>query len=176
MNAPADTAPAQPAAAKKNSASKPSPALRPPRRRAREFAVQALYQWLLGQTEPKTTRQAVDEFTRGLDGFGRADVLHYDALLSGCIEQQAELDTLIGRYLDRKAALVSPIEHAVLLIGSYELQHALDIPAKVVINESVELAKAFGGPDGHKFVNGVIDKVATELRPSEMKPRARKAA
>lgn len=152
-----------------NAAKKPTPALRPPRRRAREFAVQALYQWLLGQTEPKASAQAVDEFTRGLDGFGRADALHYDALLHGCIEQQAELDALIAKHLDRKPEQVSPIEHAVLLIGCYELRHALDIPAKVVINESVELAKTFGGPEGHKFVNGVIDKVAAGLRPSEMR-------
>jgi N utilization substance protein B len=157
----------------KATAAKP---LRPPRRRAREFAVQALYQWLLGQTEPKTTPKAVDEFTRGLDGFGKADSVHYDALLHGCIAQQTALDGVIGQYLDRKPELVSSIEHAVLLIGAYELQHAMDIPAKVVINESVELAKAFGGPDGHKFVNGVIDKVATALRPGEMKPKSRKSA
>jgi N utilization substance protein B len=164
------------AAPKPKAAPKAAPTVRPPRRRAREFAVQALYQWLLGQTEPKTSPQAVDEFTRGLDGFGRADSVHYDALLHGCIAEQAALDALIGQYLDRRPELVSPIEHAVLLIGSYELQHALDVPAKVVINESVELAKAFGGPDGHKFVNGVIDKVAAQLRPDEMKPKSRKAA
>ena len=70
--------------------------------------------------------------------------------------------------MDRKTSLLSPVEHAVLMIGSYELMHCLDIPYRVALNEGVELAKSFGGTDGHKYVNGVLDKAAAELRPAEV--------
>jgi transcription antitermination protein NusB len=134
------------------------------RTRAREFAVQAIYQHLVGRNDP----DSVDAFTRGLAGFHKADSAHYDALLHGCIEQSAELDRLIVPQLDRKLEEISPIEHAVMWIGAYEFQHCADVPWRVVLNECIELAKEFGGTDGHKYVNAVLNGLAPRLRPVEV--------
>ena len=134
------------------------------RTRAREFALQALYQHLVGRNEATD----IDAFTRDLSGFHKADSAHYDALLHGCIEQSAALDAAITPHLDRPLAEISPIEHAVLWIGVYELQHCLDVPWRVVINECIELAKSFGGTDGHKYVNGILHPLAEQLRPAEL--------
>jgi transcription antitermination protein NusB len=134
------------------------------RTRAREFALQALYQHLVGQNEA----DSIDAFTRDLVGFHKADSAHYDALLRGCIEDAASLDVAITPLLDRKMAEISPVEHAVLWIGVYEFTHCLDVPYRVVINECIELAKAFGGTDGHKYVNGVLHKMAPSLRAAEV--------
>ncbi|MFN3415866.1 MAG: transcription antitermination factor NusB [Caldimonas sp.] len=142
------------------------------RRRSREFALQGLYEWLLSGSDPGV----IDAHVREQDGFPKCDTAHFDALLHGCIVEAADLDTVLARHVDRKTSELSPVEHAVLLIGCYELRHCLDIPYKVVINEAVELAKSFGGTDGHKYVNGVLDKAATDLRPAEVQaarpPRA----
>lgn len=137
---------------------------KPPRSRAREFAVQALYQHLVGKQDPAS----IDQFTRGLSGFHKADSVHYDALLHGCIQEAAELDALIVPLLDRKLEEISPIEHAVMWIGAYEFLHAPDVPWRVVLNECIELAKEFGGTDGHKYVNGVLNGLAPKLRPVEV--------
>ena len=134
------------------------------RTRAREFALQALYQHLVGRNEAGD----IDAFTRDLAGFHKADSVHYDALLHGCVAQAAALDALITPLLDRPMVELSPIERAVLWIGTYEFQHCLDVPWRVVINECVELAKSFGGTDGHKYVNGVLHKIAAQLRPDEV--------
>ena len=123
------------------------------RSRAREFALQALYQHLVGRNEAA----AIDAFTRDLTGFHKADAAHYDALLHGCIETSAELDALITPLLDRKMTEISPIEHA-----------CLDVPWRVVLNECIELAKEFGGTDGHKYVNGVLGGLAPKLRADEV--------
>lgn len=133
------------------------------RTRAREFALQALYQHLVG----RNTASDIDSFTRDLSGFHKSDSAHYDALLHGCVEQADSLDALITPLLDRPMAEISPIEHGVLWIGAYELQHCLDVPLRVVINECVELAKSFGGTDGHKYVNGVLHQLGARLRPHE---------
>jgi len=134
------------------------------RSRAREFALQALYQHLVGRNETG----AIDAFTRDLAGFSKADAAHYDALLHGCVDEAAELDSLITPLLDRKLAELSPIEHAVMWIGAYELKHCLDVPWRVVLNECIELAKSFGGTDGHKYVNGVLNGLAPTLRAAEV--------
>ena len=134
------------------------------RTRAREFALQALYQYLVGRNDAA----AIDVFTRDLVGFHKADAAHYDALLHGCIASTATLDAAITPLLDRKMDEISPIEHAVLWIGAYEFTHCLDVPYRVVINECIELAKAFGGTDGHKYVNGVLHKLAPSLRAGEV--------
>ena len=134
------------------------------RTRAREFALQALYQHLVGQNPV----DSIDAFTRDLVGFHKADSAHYDALLHGCIESAPALDDRITPLLDRKMAEISPVEHAVLWIGTYEFTHCLDVPYRVVINECIELAKAFGGTDGHKYVNGVLHKMAPSLRAAEV--------
>ena len=134
------------------------------RTRARGFAVQALYQVLVGRNPPED----VDSFTRELSGFNKADSVHFDALLHGCAAQAEALDAHILPLLDRKLAEISPIEHAVLWIGAYEMQHCIDIPWRVVINECIELAKEFGGTDGHKYVNAVLNGLAPALRPLEV--------
>lgn len=134
------------------------------RTRAREFALQALYQHLVGRNEA----QSIDSFTRDLIGFHKADAAHFDALLHGCIESASALDALIEPHLDRKLTEISPIEHATLWIGAYEFQHCLDVPWRVVINECIELAKGFGGTDGHKWVNGVLNQLAPRLRAEEV--------
>ena len=134
------------------------------RSRSREFAVQALYQHLVGRNDAT----AIDHFTRDLAGFHKADALHYDALLHGCVESAEALDALILPLLDRPMAEISPIEHSVMWIGAYELQHCLDVPWRVVLNECIELAKEFGGTDGHKYVNGVLNGLAPQLRAAEV--------
>ncbi|MBI5719849.1 MAG: transcription antitermination factor NusB [Burkholderiales bacterium] len=175
-----DAAPAgapPPGAAGKRGAAAPAGAKRSgggnarnPRRRAREFAVQGLYQWLIAGG----TAEGVLAHLREQEGFERADRAHLDALMHGGIEQAGALDAAIARHVDRPTTQLSPVEHAVLMIGAYELTHCIDVPYRVVINEAVELAKAFGGTDGHKYVNGVLDKTATDLRPAEV--AARRAA
>ena len=139
------------------------------RRRAREAAQQGLYQWLLAGEDAG----AIDAHVREQDGFNKADQAHYEALLHGCVIEAADLDAVLAAHVDRKTTELSPIEHAVLMIGAYELKHCIDIPYKVAINEAVELAKSFGGTDGHKYVNGVLDRAAVDLRPTEVKAARR---
>ena len=134
------------------------------RTRARGFALQALYQVMVGGNPA----EEVDIFTRDLSGFNKADAVHFDALLHGCAEQATALDALILPMLDRKLTELSPIEHAVLWIGAYELQHCIDIPWRVVLNECIDLAKEFGGTDGHKYVNAVLNQLAPQLRATEV--------
>jgi transcription antitermination protein NusB len=137
---------------------------KPGRSRAREFALQGLYQFLVGGNDA----ESIDAFTRGLSGFHKADSVHYDALLHGCVNEAADLDELIVPLLDRKLAEISPIEHAVMWIGAWEFRHAPDVPWRVVLNECIELAKEFGGTDGHKFVNAVLNGLAPKLRATEV--------
>jgi N utilization substance protein B len=134
------------------------------RRRSRELALMGLYEWLLSGAEAGV----IDAHMREQEGFGKADSVHFDALLHGCIREAADLDAVLGRHADRKTRELSPVEHGLLLIGAYELKHCSDVPYKVAINEAVELAKSYGGTDGHKYVNGVLDKAAAELRPVEV--------
>ncbi len=144
------------------------PAKKPPRsstrRRSREVALQGLYEWLLSGEEVSV----IDAHMREQEGFNQCDAAHFDALLHGCIAEAADIDALLARHVDRKTSLLSPVEHGVLMIGVYELKHCIEIPYRVAINEGVELAKSFGGTDGHKYVNGVLDKAATELRSVEV--------
>lgn len=134
------------------------------RSRAREFALQGLYQHIVGRNEILE----IDRFTRDLAGFHKADVVHYDALLRGCAESEAALDALIAPKLDRGLTEISPIEHACMWIGVYEFQNCPDVPWRVVLNECIELAKEFGGTDGHKYVNAVLNGLAPELRAAEV--------
>jgi N utilization substance protein B len=134
------------------------------RSRARGFALQALYQHLVSRNDA----EHIDAFTRDLSGFNKADAAHFDALLHGCVAQAAELDALIAPLLDRQWLEISPIEHGVMWIGAYEFKHCPEVPWRVVINECVELAKEFGGTDGHKYVNGILNSLAPQLRPLEV--------
>jgi N utilization substance protein B len=137
---------------------------RTPRHRAREFALQGLYQWLLNNEDATTVVNNI----RGAHGFEKADADHFAALLYGAIKDSVALREAIAPLIDRGVAELSPIEHGVLLIGAYELKNNLEIPYRVVINEAVELTKSFGGIDGHKYVNGVLDKLAPRLRADEV--------
>jgi N utilization substance protein B len=134
------------------------------RRRSREFALQGIYEWLLNGADAGV----VDAHVREQEGFDKCDRAHFDLLLHGVIREAAGLDATLAAHIDRRADLLSPVEHAALLIGSFELLRCIEIPYKVAINEAVELAKSFGGTDGHKYVNGVLDKVAGELRRTEV--------
>lgn len=137
------------------------------RRRAREFALQGLYEWLVAGSEPAV----IEAHLREIEGFDKCDKPHFELLLHGCIRDAAEIDAALARHVDRKTTLLSPIEHGALMIGAFELKHCVDIPYRVAINEAVELTKSFGGTDGHKYVNGVLDKTASDLRPLEVQAR-----
>jgi len=135
-----------------------------PRRRAREFVLQGLYQRQLSGN----ACDAIRDQLAAAAGFPKADEPYFDALWTGVT---TEYDALVDRFspnLDRRAAALSPIERAILVIGAWELEHRPEIPCRVVINEAIELAKSYGGTDGHKFVNGVLDKLAATLRAGEM--------
>lgn len=133
------------------------------RRRSREFAVQGLYQWQINAVDPTLIASDLMQ----TKGFAEADEKHFRALLHGVIGDAGDLRTQLGTWIDRPMKELSPVEHAILLLGAYELKHHLEIPYRVVINEAVELAKTFGGTDGFKYVNGVLDKLAPQLRPAE---------
>ena len=139
------------------------------RRRAREIALQGLYEWLVAGAEPAL----IEAHLREIDGFDKCDQPHFEKLLHGCIGEAAAIDAVLARHADRKTTALSPIEHGALMIGVFELGHCVDIPYRVAINEAVELAKAFGGTDGHKYVNGVLDRSANDLRPVEVQARRR---
>ena len=133
------------------------------RRLSRELALQGLYQWLVNQTE-------ADEILAQLaekDEYARADRSYLESLLRDVITNAKALADKLGVNLDRPISQLSPIEHALLLMATSELMSQPDIPYRVVINEAVELAKSYGGTDGHKYVNGVLDKLVPELRPLE---------
>lgn len=151
------------------SASKPAGgSARPPRtarRRAREYALQGVYQWLVGGADGPAVEGDLIE-REGLEDLEKkSDLAHLREVMHGAIERAAELRAEFAPFLDRPIAELSPVEHACLLIGTYELKFRAEIPYRVVINEAVELTKSFGGTEGFKFVNGVLDKVATKLRP-----------
>jgi N utilization substance protein B len=154
------TAPRPPAAAPgtRKSSSKSA------RSRAREFALQALYQHFVGGGDAAL----IDGFTRELQGFHKADAAHYDALLHGCIDLKDDLDALITPLLDRPLAQISPIEHGCMWIGAYEFLKCPDVPWRVALNECIELAKDFGGTDGYKYVNAVLNGVAGKTRAAEV--------
>jgi N utilization substance protein B len=134
-----------------------------PRRRAREFVVQGLYQWQVGGQDAA----AIQVQAEGVAGFDKADRALFDALLDGVLENGEELRQLLQPFVERAWDEISPIERGILLLGACELKLHPETPYRVVINEAIELAKTYGGTDGHKFVNGVLDKLAPQLRPAE---------
>jgi N utilization substance protein B len=134
------------------------------RRRSRELAVQALYQWLVNVAPPSVLMAQLREGKE----IAQADEAYLATLVTGAIDKVDELRALLGPHLDRDTDQLSPVEHAILLLGTYELVASPEVPYKVVINEAVELAKVFGGTDGHKYINGVLDHLAPELRPHDM--------
>ncbi|MGC2048429.1 MAG: transcription antitermination factor NusB [Gallionella sp.] len=134
-----------------------------PRHRARELAMQGIYQWrVTGSDEAKIEKQILAE-----KNLGRYDKELFSRLLRGALVQHADIEAMIAPHLDRPLIELSPVEFAVLLLGTFELSHHPEAPYRVVINEAVELAKTFGGTDGYKYVNGVLDKLAAQLRSPE---------
>lgn len=130
------------------------------RRRSREFALQALYQWqLAGQSLADIEQQYAQA-----EGFAKADSALFSVILSGVLKHAEMLKEKLQPHLDRPWREVSPIEAAILLIGAFELTNLPDTPYRVIINEAIELAKSFGGTDGHKYVNGILDKFAVTVR------------
>ena len=141
------------------------------RHRAREFALQGLYQWLLAQGEAA----AIASQLRAARDFNQADDKMFTLLLHGTIAESAALAPMLTPLLDRPLDELSPVERSVLLLGAYELAHCPSVPYRVIINEAVELAKSFGGTDGHKYVNGVLDKLAPLLRADEVQKGTKKS-
>lgn len=137
------------------------------RHRAREFALQGIYQWQVGGHD----EAAIEAHTMSVNGFDKADAELYRLLLRGTMNDAEALQTLVTQFIDREWTELSPIERGVLLLGAYEFKHHPETPYRVVLNEAIELAKEYGGTDGHKFVNGVLDKLALELRPHEAQAR-----
>lgn len=137
---------------------------RTPRHRAREFALQGIYQWLLNHEDVAV----IEAHIRQAHGFDKADSGHFHALLHNTVDQVDDLRAALSPLIDRPMDQLSPVEHAALLIGACELNNHIEIPYRVVINEAVELAKSFGGVDGHKYVNGVLDKLAARVRSTEV--------
>ena len=138
------------------------------RRQAREAALQALYAWQLSGGDPL-------EEARELPLGGDVDLSFMQKILAGVVGDAAGLELAIAPHLDRDFKRLSPVERAILYIGAYELGAHPETPFKVVINEAIELGKSYGGTEGHRFVNGVLEKVAAALRPAEV-ARARKIA
>jgi N utilization substance protein B len=134
------------------------------RRRSRELALQGLYQWLLSGSDAVVIAAELAQS----DDFNKSDVAYFRTLLNGAIDHASELEVRVAPLLDRAVKDLSPIERAILLLAGFELMHELKVPYRVVINEAVELAKVFGGTDGHKYVNGVLDKLAAQLRELEV--------
>jgi N utilization substance protein B len=161
MSVPTDAGTAQPTAKKTAKSTKS------PRRRARELALQGLYQWLVGGNDIAS----IEAHLADSDSFDKADREFFTGLLRGVIAQQEGLRERLQAYLDRPFAELSPIEAGVLLVGAYELRDCPQTPYRVIINEAIELAKEFGGTDGHKYVNGVLDKLAAEVRPVEIEAK-----
>jgi len=139
------------------------------RRLAREFAVQGLYEWLLSGNDVRAIEHRLAE----VKNFDKVDRPLLDEILNGVIREEQALSARLAPYLDRAVKSLSPVERAVLLVGAYELLNRIDTPYRVVINEAVELAKSYGGTDGHKYVNGVLDRLAGELRAVEVQAAGR---
>jgi len=134
------------------------------RKRARKLVLQALYQWQLGQS---SISQIEAEFRTDND-FSKVDTGYFEEVFRTIPKSTSELDQQYEVLLDRALEDVDPIELAILRIGTYEMMHRVDVPYRVVLNEAVELAKEFGGTDGHKYVNSVLDKLGNKLRSAEV--------
>ena len=137
------------------------------RSRARRRALQAVYAWQMsGSSMNKVLEQFRDEQDMEI-----ADLAYFEDLLRGLEGHLGDIDVALLPFLDRAVEQVDPIERAVLRLATYEMRYRLDVPYRVIINEAIELTKSFGGIDGHKYVNGVLDKVAGIVRADEVAAR-----
>lgn len=134
------------------------------RRRSREFALQGLYQWQLAGTDPLTIAEQLGD----AEGFNKIDAEYFQLLLTGAVAGAVEMEQRIAPLLDRAYKSLSPVERGILLLAGFEFEKCPEVPYRVIINEAIELAKSFGGTDGHKYVNGVLDKMAMQLRATEV--------
>lgn len=135
-----------------------------PRSKSRAVALQALYQWQLNASD-------IADITKQFNEEGRlsgVDVPLFQDIVHTVATEVAEYDALYAQYLDRSVAMIDPVEKIILRMGVYELKHKPEVPYKVVLNEAVELAKRFGAEESHKYINGILDKVAQELRSLEV--------
>jgi len=137
---------------------------------ARHYAVQAIYQWQMTGQDIRDIREVHDQFLaeQNQSGF---DIHYFKALLQGVSGNLAALDQQLKSCLDRSIESVDPVERAILRLGAFELIHRMDVPYRVIINEAVELAKIFGAEQGHRYINGVLDKLAKQSRKAEMSRR-----
>ena len=134
------------------------------RRKSRELAVKAVYRGMLNQSELGPILRDMTEDPE----YSKADEAYFKHLLEAVTTRSDELDVKLANFIDRKITELSPVEHAILRVSGCELMFDLSIPYRVVINEGVELAKLYGGTDGHKYINGVLDKLAADVRASEV--------
>jgi len=143
---------------------------------SRELALRALYEWQVGKNDLAALYVHMEEGSGFTDAEAdrpanlgdEANMAFFHELLEGVLGEAKALDVALAPHLDRDVGELSPVEHAALLIGAYELTHTLNVPYKVAINEAVNLTKKYGGTDGHKFVNGVLDKLARVVRTAEL--------
>ncbi|KIA80661.1 MULTISPECIES: transcription antitermination factor NusB [Chromobacterium] len=135
------------------------------RRRAREFAVQGIYEWELNPDRPASL---IEKHLRENEYFVKADEALFRGILYGVLKDVETLSAQVSRYYERADDEVSPVERAVLLMAALELTQSPETPYPVIINEAIEITKTFGGTDGHKFVNGVLDKLAADVRGDEV--------
>lgn len=150
-----------PTAKSKNRSNKKTPLAQ--RRKARTLIMQALYQWQVSQSDPLDIQKQFHE-----QNGGKIDWEYFAEVFLEIPKQQAVLDEKIVPLLDRELKTLDPVERALLYLGTFELSNRIDIPYKVVINECVELAKTFGATESHKYINGVLDKLAVSLRSAEL--------
>lgn len=126
--------------------------------------MQGIYQWLLSGSDPALIRAQLAEAS----AFAKCDIQYFDGIWRGVTGEFQSLVAAFAPFLDRKASELSPVEKSILTIGAWELLREPDVPYRVAINEAVELAKSYGGTDGHKYVNGVLDKLAARARAPEI--------
>ena len=141
--------------------------MRSGRRGSRELALQGLYQWQLSGAEPGV----IETQLAAAKGFEKSDRAYFSQLLAGTVNEADQLRIALEPFIDRKFEELSPIERGIMMIGAFELQHCIEVPYRVIINEAIELAKSYGGTDGFRYVNGVLDKLAGALRPDEVARR-----
>lgn len=133
------------------------------KRKARRFAVQGIYEWQMSQNPS----HQIEARTRADNAMHKVDLNYYHELLTQVIADNVELDQQLSSVLDRELSALDGVELAILRLGAYELQHHVEIPYRVVLDEAIELAKHFGGADSHKYINGVLDRLAQTLRQTE---------
>jgi len=136
--------------------------------RSRRSVIQAYYQWLMTQ---RPVAEIINEFKADRAEIKKADIEYFDRAMHGMAEHRADIDRELTPLLDRPCAELDPVENAVLHLGAYELMYLLEIPCRVVINEAIDLAKMFGADQSHKYINGILDKLAHKFRSAELNNR-----